>query len=276
MKPVLSVVIANYNYGCFLETAIKSVVEQPGFEKCELIIVDGGSKDGSVDVIKKYLDKIAWWVSEPDKGQSDAFNKGFAHARGMLGCWLNADDVLLPGTLRSVLDLLQRKPYVEWVTGGTIFFNDDMKIWRARIGTGITKAMHRWVDPTVIGGPSSFFSLKRLREVGGFNVDLRYTMDGDLWNKLFAAGLRMRHVNRYFWGFRMHEESKTAHSLNGRRSAAFKAEDSKVFSRRRYNDRQLKWAARKLLLWKILNGCALRSAFDTKRLQGSPILDYKG
>ena len=92
-KPLLSIVIANYNYGRFLEEAIQSVLSQ-SCNDYELIIVDGGSTDNSVEIIKKYEDKIAWWVSEKDKGQSDAFNKGFAHAKGKYLTWLNADDIL--------------------------------------------------------------------------------------------------------------------------------------------------------------------------------------
>lgn len=271
MIPIVSIVIVNYNYGRFLEDAILSVVRQDGFDKAELIIVDGGSSDNSVEIIKKYEDKISWWVSEKDRGQSDAFNKGFAHARGKLGCWVNADDLLLPGTLRAVLDHLGAHPECEWITGGVVFFGDQMKIWKMRIGTWITKRMHRWVDPTVIGGPSSFFSLKRLRDVGGFNVQLRYTMDGDLWNKFFAAGMRMVHLPRYFWGFRMHEASKTAHSLTGNRSAAFQNEDNLVFSRGPFTSLQLWLSSHGLGPWKLMNGSILRSYFDTIRMRGKDV-----
>ena len=276
MKPLLSIVIANYNYGRFLESAIKSVVEQEGFNQCELIIVDGGSTDNSVDVIKKYEDKIAWWVSEKDKGQSDAFNKGFEHARGRLGCWVNADDVLLPNTLSSVLSYMRLHPTAEWITGGTLFFNVHNEIWRARIGTGITQRMHGWVDPTVIGGPSSFFSLNRLKDVGGFNVNLHYTMDGDLWNKFFHAGMRMYHIRQYFWGFRVHNASKTSHSFNNGKCKEFLSEDMMAFSRRNYTSREMWVASKKLFLWKLLNGCLLQSAYDTMRLRQMNILDFKG
>ena len=126
-KPLLSIVIANYNYGRFLETAIKSVVEQDGFDKCELIIVDGGSTDNSVEIIKKYEDKITWWVSEKDKGQSDAFNKGFAHANGKLGCWVNADDLLLPGTIKSVIGYISTHNECEWISGGMVFLDSEEK-----------------------------------------------------------------------------------------------------------------------------------------------------
>lgn len=276
MHPLLSIVIANYNYGRFIEAAIRSVVMQDGFERCELIVVDGGSQDESVDIIKKYANKITWWVSEADKGQSDAFNKGFFKSCGLLGCWLNADDIMLPGTIRAVLNVMNVHPDVEWVTGGTIFFNNELKIWRARIGTGLTKGMYRWVDPTVVGGPSSFFSLKRLHEIGGFNINLRYTMDCDVWNKFFAVGMKIRHANHYFWGFRVHKGSKTSHSLFGARDMAFRAEDSKVFSYRNYTLKEQISASRKLLLYKILNGCVFRSVFDTWRFRGKNILSFKG
>lgn len=272
-SPIISIVIVNFNYDRFLEAAIKSIVEQDGFDKCELIIVDGGSTDNSVEIIKKYEDKIVWWVSEKDKGQSDAFNKGFAHARGKLGCWVNADDFLLQGTLRAVIDCVEKNPQYEWITGGTIFFNNEMRIWRARVGTGITHGMHKWVDPTVIGGPSSFFSIERLREVGGFNVNLHYTMDGDLWNKFFHVGMRMYHLNRYFWGFRVHDMSKTSHSLHSGRSDSFQAEDHLVFSRRNYSAIMMWVASKKLFCWKLINGSILKSLLDTMRLKKKNILD---
>ena len=268
--PVISIVIVNYNYGRFLETAIKSVVEQQSFDQCELIIVDGGSSDESVEIIKKYQDRIAWWVSEKDKGQSDAFNKGFAHARGRLGCWLNADDLILPGTLAAVLRQMEMHPETEWVTGGTIFFDSQMKIWKARIGTGITKCMHKWVDATVIGGPSSFFSIKRLHDVGDFNLKLHYIMDGDLWDRFFAAGLRMVHLNRYFWGFRVHEMSKTAHALKAEKSNQFK-EEERLKSNLRWKNRPDSVRVKRLKWFKILNGSLLRSYIDTKRFAGREI-----
>ncbi len=272
MLPLISIVIANYNYGRFLEDAIKSVVEQDGFDQCELIVVDGGSTDNSVEVIKKYDSKISWWCSERDKGQSDAFNKGFAHARGRLGCWVNADDLLLPGALRAVLDCMERNCDVEWVTGGTIYFNEDFMIWRARIGTSITRSMHRWVDPTVIGGPSSFFRIERLKEVGGFNVALHYMMDGDLWNKFFAVGMTMVHVERYFWGFRAHSASKTSHAFYGNPSKTFHNEEQVLFKRIQYS----RWGQRlrvlRLRLHKVLTGAIIRSYLDTKKYAGKNVL----
>src|SRR5574344_2606747 len=92
VNPALSIVIVNFNYRRYLEAAIRSVLDQQ-VEGVELVIVDGASKDESVEIIKRYADKLGWWVSEPDKGQSDAFNKAFAHCRGKYLTWLNADDI---------------------------------------------------------------------------------------------------------------------------------------------------------------------------------------
>ena len=97
--PILSIVIANYNYGRFLEDAIRSVCLQNMGDKIELIICDAASTDNSLEIIRKYASKIAWWCSEKDGGQSAAFNKGFSHARGKYLTWLNADDVLVSGCL---------------------------------------------------------------------------------------------------------------------------------------------------------------------------------
>lgn len=269
----ISVIIANYNYGRFLETAIRSVVNQARFDECELIIIDGGSSDNSVDVIKKYEAKISYWVSEKDRGQSDAFNKGFSVAKGKFGCWINADDILLPGALEVVINETAKHPNIEWVTGGVVFFNNDLRIWKMRRGTWITKNMHRWVDATVIGGPSSFFSLKRLREIGGFNVKLHYSMDCDLWKRFFVAGMMMYHLNRYFWGFRMHAASKTSCALTGGCSDAAMSEVKYHSEARRFSEKEVARHVFWLRIFKIINGSLAMSVIDTIIHRGKSVLE---
>ena len=272
--PMLSIIIANYNYGHFIEEAIKSVVSQDGFDESELIIVDGGSKDGSVDVIKKYSDKITWWVSEPDKGQSDAFNKGFSHARGKFGCWLNADDIMLPGTLRAVLDEVKKESSCEWVTGGMIFADRHMRVRQARIGSRATAGMYSWAKgagTTLVGGPSSFFSIACLNDVGGFDESLHYTMDGDLWLRFINAGMRLRHLNRYFWAFRIHDESKTSHSVDHHKNEKFESEDMRLRQKAGLNDSSVKRMHVRLRLYRIINGSLFRSALDTYRWRNQTV-----
>lgn len=211
---ILSIIIANYNYGRFIETAIRSVVDQDGFARCELIVVDGGSTDNSVEVIKKYDDKISWWVSEKDKGQSDAFNKGFAHARGKYLTWLNADDVLLPGALRVIVGEMERYPNIEWFAGATAYFADGGTIKAATVPLGNVMprllGIPAWMR---VSGPSSFFSRNLFDRAGGFDIGLRYVMDIDLWMRFTNLGTRLKVIDRYLWGFRLHEESKTSSSL---------------------------------------------------------------
>ena len=212
--PVLSIVIANYNYGRFLETAIKSVVEQEGFDRCELIIVDGGSSDNSVEIIKKYATKISWWCSEKDKGQSDAFNKGFSHARGQFLTWLNADDIFLPGAIRTVLVAIDSHPQVEWFAGATAYFSDDGMIRTATVPLGNViprlLGIPAWMR---VSGPSSFFSRDLLARAGEIDLSLRYVMDIDLWMRFSNLGTKLYVIDKYLWGFRLHDESKTSSSL---------------------------------------------------------------
>lgn len=211
-EPILSIVIANYNYGHFLEDAILSVVGQDGFSECELIVVDGASADNSVAVIKKYENQISWWVSEKDKGQSDAFNKGFAHARGKYLTWLNADDILISGALLKIVRTLRRHGHCHWFTGNYLQFREDnRKIILAPWGPHFLPwFMHDLNAPLVIFGPTSFWSREAFLNVGPLDVSLHYSMDTDYWHRLKKAGYRQRRMNFCCWAFRMHEESKTA------------------------------------------------------------------
>ena len=269
--PLLSIVIANYNYGRFLESAIKSVVEQEGFDKCELIVVDGGSTDNSVEVIKKYANKISWWCSEKDQGQSDAFNKGFALARGKLGCWVNADDLLMPGTIKAVTDYMTAHPKCEWITGGVVFFDSNENVMWMRLGMQPCSHMWRWMPGWCIGGPSSFFSLEKLRMVRGFDQKLYYSMDTDLWYKLFSCGLRPHHINRYFWGFRAHDASKTAYTLWTSKGEAMWRETLSIFEIYNLSVWKIRVGSFLLKLTGVLGGSLVKSYWDSWRYSKQPI-----
>ena len=294
VQPFLSIVIANYNYGRFLEEAIQSIVSQGMGNKVEIIICDAASTDNSVEIIKKcvnglppnisYYDwvksnpslttndqqrttKITWWCSEPDGGQSAAFNKGFSHAKGRFLTWLNADDIFIPGSLKRVVDYIENHPRVEWISGGTVFCNGDMQIERMRIGASVPPMSKRYLPMHVIGGPSSFFSAQRLIEVGGVDEQLHYVMDIDLWHKFFAAGMKLVHLKLYVWGFRMHEASKTTSSLIGSVSEGHRNEElawRNTKAKLRYDPSR---GERLLFIWKIITGSYLKSWYDSKRLK---------
>lgn len=208
MKPLLSIVIANYNYGRFLEDAIRSVVSQNGFEECELIVVDGGSTDDSVEIIKKYAGKIAWWVSEPDRGQSDAFNKGFAHAKGKYLTWLNADDFYFPMALAVVLTTMKLYPREKWFTGSMAYVSAEGLVQRCYVAHRFSILRAR-TGILSVNAPSSFFARELYHSVGGFDVSMHYAMDTDMWNRFALAGVRYRRMRTLVVAFRVHKDSKT-------------------------------------------------------------------
>ena len=239
-KPLLSIVIANYNYGHFLGEAILSVIKQVGFDRCELIVVDGGSTDNSVEIIKKYEDKIAWWVSEKDKGQSDAFNKGFAHAKGKYLTWLNADDLLMPDCLSKLCFYLENNPNEEWVSASTVYVTPKNEI----VTTGlkmlnpITRLLFvpAWIG---IAAPSTIFSKKLYDKAGGIDESLHYVMDTELWMRFGELGAKLRYLNFDMWIFRLHEMSKTSSSITaGVRSDGFLKE--RILIRKKHNVNKFK------------------------------------
>lgn len=205
-QPLFSIVIANYNYGRFLEDAIQSLLSQ-SCQDFELIVVDGGSTDNSVEIIKKYADKIAWWVSESDKGQSDAFNKGFAKARGRFLTWLNADDVMTKGALAAVKREIERHPKCEWFIGSSLWADERLRVRRCFCAHRFSVLRAKWGFLSA-GGPSSFFSRRLLDSAGGVDRSLHYVMDTDLWYRFYALGARYVRTRHNVWAYRQHEASK--------------------------------------------------------------------
>lgn len=263
-EPLLSIVIANYNYGRFLGDAIRSVADQDGFEECELIVVDGGSSDNSVEIIKRYADKIAWWVSERDKGQSNAFNKGFAKAKGKYLTWLNADDLMPSGCIRKILNEMKRHPECQWFTGNCYRFTNDgrvVEIWWGPHWYPVW--LQRKNSPLVIFGPSTFFSRKIYDEFGPIDEQLHYVMDNDLWFKFMAKGVVQRRINCFCFAFRMHEGSKTAefgkHKLEEEVHQRLSAEARLIRQRIGYRQSVIL----KLAVWamRILDGSFFRRAW---------------
>ncbi len=230
-SPLLSIVIANYNYGRFLEEAIQSVVAQDMGDKIELIICDAASTDNSVEIIKKYANGlppnthysewqtnqtiqtqssqlITWWCSEKDGGQSAAFNKGFSHAHGRFLTWLNADDVILPGVLKKLELAIRNCPACEWFVGGVLWLDSEMRIIRCGRGREFSNLRYKCGNVSV-WGPSSFFSKRLFETVGGVDERFCYTMDTDLWLRFACrGGACYKPFVDYAWGLRMHPDAK--------------------------------------------------------------------
>ena len=288
MKPLLSIVIANYNYGRFIADAIESVLGQEMGDQVELIICDAASTDNSVEIIARYSKHLTWWCSEPDGGQSDAFNKGFSHATGRFLTWLNADDVLLPGTLKAFGNAVSQNPNCEWFVGGVMWLTKDMRVIRCGRGRHMSRirAEHGIVN---VCGPSSFFTKELYERAGRIDVRNHYTMDTDLWLR-FALNEKVSFIPfaRYAWGLRLHEDAKmSGHNFNSDGTLVANAFTDEALLRNEKKRRQLEkedaWMREKLPPLKNKMGrvrdlmCAdwlpaLMSRWDTRRVSGMPYL----
>lgn len=202
-----SVVIANYNSGMLLKQCLESVFSQD-FSDYEVIMVDADSKDESKEILLEYKDKFSWWCSEKDKGQSDAFNKGFSHADGEYYFWLNADDLLLPGALKAADEYLHQHPQCKWLTFDTIFIDINRTIQFVNYGISWRDRFKNYIGPQV-DAPTSIYHHSLFEESDKFDLAFDYAMDTDLWFQFMNKGYKFERLHYFFYAFRIHQGSKT-------------------------------------------------------------------
>lgn len=204
-EPRVSLVTPCYNSAATIERAIRSVLNQED-ASVEYIIVDGGSSDGTVDVISRYADRLAYWVSEPDRGQTHAINKGFARATGQVLGWLNADDELEPGVLTVVKEFF-RQDEGDVVCGACRYLEAEGREW-VRLVTQRDLAVMNVNDP--IHQPSCFWRRDLHDRVGGLDESLHYGMDWDLWLRFAQAGARFGTTDQVLSRYHMTGTNKTS------------------------------------------------------------------
>jgi glycosyltransferase involved in cell wall biosynthesis len=203
----VSIVTPSFNQSRYLERTILSVLKQD-YPHIEYMIVDGGSTDGALEIIQKYADRLAWWVSEPDKGQTDAINKGFARASGEILAWLNSDDTYNPGAISAAVKFLQDNPQVGMVYADTDFIDEqDRRIGRFPAAqTDLTRLKRGYVH---IPQQAAFWRADLWRKVGPLDPSFYFAMDYDLWVRL-ARITELRYLPGQVWAnFRLHSSGKT-------------------------------------------------------------------
>lgn len=184
--PRITIVTPSFNQADYLPETIESILNQ-GYPNLEYMIIDGGSTDGSVDIIKKYERHLAYWVSEKDSGQSEAINKGLCQATGDLFNWINSDDVLFPGALRRIAETFMEHPEADLVVGSNARCDAGGRIIRVSVPpTRLAMSPRNWA--TYIGQQSAFVRMQTLRRVGGVRKDLHYIMDTELYHRVFLSG----------------------------------------------------------------------------------------
>src|SRR5690349_12860555 len=205
-NPKVSIIIPSFNQGQFLEASIQSALEQE-YPNIEYIVVDGGSKDSSVEIIKKYQDHLKWWVSEKDKGHADALNKGFSHASGDILAWLNSDDIYFPGAVSAAVAVLQSHPEVGMVYGDADLI-DDVGATVGQFGSKQTSYRQMLRGSVHIPQATTFFRADVWRQVGPLDLSLFFSFDYDLWVRI-AKVSQVLYVPRRWAKFRIHDAGKT-------------------------------------------------------------------
>ncbi len=207
--PRVSIVTPSYNQAQFIEETIRSVLLQ-GYPDLEYMIIDGGSTDGSVEIIRKYEPWLAYWVSEKDRGQADAINKGWSRATGRVIAWLNSDDYYLSGALAEAMSLWQQFPEASILYGDVVRVDyASREIDRPRRGPfSRDDTLHFWRYRNV-QQPAAFFDAGLLGEVGYLDTTLHMIMDYDFVLRTSNRGKQIVHVDRWFTCFRLHDSSKT-------------------------------------------------------------------
>jgi glycosyltransferase involved in cell wall biosynthesis len=203
---LVSIVTPSYNQARYLEETMRSVLEQD-YPHIEYIVVDGGSTDGSREIIEKYADRLAWWVSEKDRGQTDAINKGFARARGDVLAWLNSDDTYQPGAVREAVEFLQRNPQVGLVYGDANYIDEHGRVI-GRFPAAQTDYRRLRQGYVHIPQQSAFFRADLWRKVGPLDDSFYFAMDYDLWVRL-AREAPIVYYPRLWANFRLHSDAKT-------------------------------------------------------------------
>ena len=270
MRPTLTIVMPSYQQAAFLEEAIGSVLAQ-GDAVTQFIVLDGGSTDGSREIIERHADRIDFWRSEPDGGQANAIAEGLAMAEGDVVTWLNSDDALLPGAAAAMLERFAADPDLGLLEGDTVVVDEASRVLRCdrRAGPSAAWMRHGYLR---IHQPSTFFRRRVYEAVGGLDRSLQCVMDTDLWYRLLPAAPAAR-LERYVGVHRVHPQAKGEAE---RWRARYRAERDLMAERYpEIHGRPLRYHLGRIAFYaeRLRTGRGRRAARDTRALAGRPLAE---
>lgn len=251
---LVSIVTPSYNQADYLDETIRSILEQD-YPSVEYLVIDGGSTDGSVDMIKKYANRLAYWVSEKDSGQAEAINKGLRRAKGEILAWLNSDDYYLPGAISAAVRCFEENPDVGMVYADMLAVDGD--------GQAINVLKYKQLSLEdllcfqIIGQPSVFFRRSAFEKAGLLETTFHFMLDHHLWIRIAQQG-RILHVPQVWSAARYHPQAK-----NRARAAEFGLEAFRV----------LDWAKSQPGLAEAISGVERRAHASAHRYNARYLLD---
>lgn len=203
-KPLVSIITPSFQQAAFLEKTIQSVLTQD-YPNLEYIVVDGASTDGSVDIIRRYADRLSWWASEKDHGQAEAINKGVARAKGEIIAWLNSDDVYTPGAIAEAVEALQQHPQVGFVFGNVRVVDENERVLNElHYGDwGLPELM----SFHIIGQPAVFMRKSAIPADGFLDLNYHFLLDHQLWLRI-ARNSPIKYIPRLWAEAHYHEGAK--------------------------------------------------------------------
>jgi glycosyltransferase involved in cell wall biosynthesis len=271
--PRITIVMPSFNQASYLEEAICSVLDQ-NYPNLEFMILDGGSTDGSQEIIARYADRLTYWQSQPDKGQTDALIQGFDRATGDLLGWVNSDDVLLPDSLQTIADAFVARPECGLFGGNYVLIDSNGNIIRCKRHPVNANFFAKY-GLFIVNQPGSFFKPEDYEAVGRLNRDLHYVMDTDLYVRMMLNGTRFAHTGAYLAGFRKHAAAKTVAQIR-------RAREESGSARRSYWSVDVTRARTRIIgngiyiAYQILNCNYFRMAVESLFARGQNWRDYYG
>jgi GT2 family glycosyltransferase len=252
--PLVSIVTPSFHQARYLEQTLRSVLEQD-YPRIEYLVIDGASKDGSVDIIRKYENKLAYWVSEKDSGQGEAINKGLSRATGEIIAWINSDDYYLPGAVSAAVKVFEQNPDVVLIYGDMLAVDENGRT------TNLMKygqlSLADLLCFQIIGQPSVFFRKDALQKAGMLDTTFHFLLDHHLWIRIAQQG-KILHVPQVWSAARYHAEAK-----NRAKAAEFGQEAFRI----------LDWAKKQPGLVETISSVERRARASANRVDARYLLD---